>query len=492
MIGNRKTKLQPRGIQKNHIFRGVDEKLKELIYSFSDVLVYYDPDVDGCIAGMLVCKFLAKHGIKFQWYINSNRSHDWSIPVEKLKEREIIAVDFIVYAEKVRELSLAGCKFVSMDHHNNRDEYIEYIGSEGNRCLVINNQYPFEEESSRYLSGAGVVFETLIQIDPEFDTEDNRALVGITLLSDVRDIENPYAEDYLYRLYSHKYKGYIKYLIDSTMGEIDYGFGLPKMDRNYVDYKFSPAINAMLRFDRQDEVVPFFLGQGNLDLTCRDEQKALVKNISETIKVVDFSNLRVCYFNEKDFLNYQDVLSSFVGLTASRYLDGVHSVICYMIAENEAGGKSIKRASLRGNINGLDYRNGLLSLGEFKCLGHASAFGIKDITPSKELFKKCNRVCAEIEKQSGWKRDIREVVNMSFFVNNNAYKIAEDNMYKLAQNQTYIRYVGTDIKRKHSGANYAEYLVNGIPVKCFDLKLTFEEGLIMPILDRGLLTFVLE
>lgn len=489
MLSPRKVKLTPRGKIKNHIFKGVDDSLKDLIHSFRDVIVYFDPDVDGCIAGVLVCKYLAKHGIKYSYYINSNRSHDWSLSTEEVSGRDIIAVDFIITIDKIIELCDAGVNIVSMDHHHNREEFINYLSDYDTRGIVINNQYPFEDEDSRYLSGAGVVFETLIQLDPEFDTEENRALVGITLLSDIRDIENPLAEGYLYNTYSCKYKGYMKYLIDNTMGEIDYGFGLPKMDRNYVDYKFSPAINAMLRFNREDEVVDFLLGRGNLDLNCREQQKNLVKEMVKVIKPVEFSKLRVCYFNEGDFLEYQDVLSSFVGLVASKHLNGIQSVICYMIAEGEEG-KFIKRASFRGNINGLNYREGLLK--KFTCLGHSSAFGIKGMIPSKALFKECNKICSNIEVNSNWSRKVIEVVNMSLFVNKNAYEVAEDNIYCLTQNRTYIKYTGNNIERKRSGANYAEYLVNGIPVKCFDPKITFEDGLILPILDRGLLTFYLE
>lgn len=484
-----RVKIKSRDAKKNHKFKGVG-KAKELIHSFSDAVVYFDPDVDGCVAGVLACKYLAKHGIKYSWYINSNRSHDWSIPIGKAKGKNFVAVDFIITAEKVKELCDAGCNVVSMDHHINREEFIEYKSNSGTEGVVINNQYPFEDADSRYLSGAGVVFESLIQMDPEFDTIENRALVGITLLSDVRDIENPLAEGYLYILYTHKYRGYIKYLIDGTMGEKDYGFGVPRMDRQYVDYKFSPAINAMLRFNRQDEVVNFFLGKGNLDLECREEQKTLVRELVKGIKPVKYDKLIVCYFSEENYIKYADILSSFVGLTASRYLDGERSVICYMISKTKEGKKFVKRASFRGNINGLDYRN--LLRGKFLCLGHSSAFGIKQIKPSKKLFEECNQLCKSLEEKSGWHRQVREVNNMSLFVNKNASSIAEDNMYKLTQNKVYIRYTGSNIQTKRSGANFVEYSVNGIPVLSFDKEIDFNTGLIVPILDRGLLTFVLE
>ena len=489
MLKKQKVKIKKRGIKKYHNFRGVDSNLKEFIHSFRDPIVYFDPDVDGCIAGLFMCKLLNMLGKHFDWYINSHRSHDWSIPVEKLKGRDVLAVDFIITADKIQELVDSGCNIVSIDHHTNGNTFIEYSNN-GAKGLVINNQYSFEDEDARYLSGAGVVFESIVSMFPGFDTKLNRALVGITLLSDVRDIENPLAEYYLSELYTHKYEGYIKYLIDSTMGGIDYGFGLPRMDRDYVDYKFSPAINACLRFNKQEEVVNFFLGKQPLDTKYRDAQKDLVREILSKLQVIELSNVRVCYFYEKDFLKYGDILSSFVGLVASKKLDGVHSAICYMIGEKPTGSLVVRRASFRGNINGLDYQRVLSCL--FRCLGHKSAFGIKDIVPCKKTFVKANRLCKGIEENSNYTKKVIKVVNMSLFVNKGAYEIAEDNLYALSQNKVHIDYVGKNILRKRSGANYAEYLVDGIPVKCFDLKLNFDNGLILPTLDRGLLTFYLE
>lgn len=491
MLKKQKVVLSARGVKKYHTFSGVNKDLRNLISSMRNVIVYFDPDVDGCISGLLVCKHLSKLGINFEWYINSNRSHDWTLDIEKIRGRDIIAVDFLISRDKIEELCNAGCNIVSMDHHNCGSEFIEYSVN-GKRGVVINNQYPFEEDDGKYLSGAGVVFESLVAIDPSFDTLANRVLVGITLLSDIRDIENPLAENYLYDLYSHKYEGYIKYLIMSTIGERDYGFGLPKMDRNYVDFKFSPAVNACLRFNRQDEVVNFFLGKGKLNLEYRDKQQDLVHEVMGSMKTVDFPHLRVCYFNEEDFMDkdYMEVLSSFVGLIASRCLDDGHSAICYMIAKGLSGKPYVKRASFRGKVNGLDYQSALSKL--FLCVGHKPAFGIKGMKPSKALFEKASELCGYVEANSDYKRSIIDVNNLSLFVNGSAYQVAEDNLYKLSQNKVMIRYTGSAIENKRSGANYKEYSVNGIPVLSFNLKKDFSNGLIMPMLERGLLTFYLE
>lgn len=489
-----KSTLTERGMVKNHQFQGVNiaARIFGNVPQSEEWLVYFDPDVDGVVAGYLVCKFLKKHNRKFSWYINSNRAHGWFLSLDSVKGRNIFAVDFIIEDFVLEQLCNKGCRVISMDHHLNGNNLIYNISPTG-EGVIINNQYYDEEDSGRYLSGAGVVFESLIQFDPTFDEEINRNLVAITLLSDIRNIENPYAERYLYKLYTAKYVGLIKYLIDSTMGEKDYGFGIPRMDRNYVDFKFSPALNSMFRFNQQDAVVEFFLGMSRLDLGYRESQKELVEEIKNKIKMIEMSSLRVCYFHEQDFSEYADILDNFVGLTASKYLDGEHSVICYLIGKNQKDESLyVKRASFRGRINGLNYNTELTENDLFKCCGHESAFGIRSLVPTKKTFVRANRICSNIEQTSSYRRKIITVTNMSVFVSQNAYEIAEDNMYKLSQNQVRVRYVGNGIQVRRSSKRSIEYLLDGIPVLCFDPQVVIGEGLITPILERGMLSFYLE
>lgn len=483
----RSFKMSPRGEKKVHSFTGVDNKFKRVLLSMNNPIVHFDPDVDGVIAGVLVCRFLAKHGIPYRWYINSNRSHDWQLPVESVAGCDIIAVDFIMDRLLVQSLCDTGCNVVSMDHHvNNLKEGFHYVSKYCTDGYIINNQHYLDDRDSRYLSGAGVVFETLVQVDPEMDTRENRALVGITLLSDIREIENPLAEGYLYDLYTHPYRGYIKYLIDATMGEHDYGFGVPRMDRNFVDFKFSPALNSCFRFNEEEQVVNFMLGKGMIDLGYHKKQKELVEEIQNTCRLIDLPHIRVCFFDERNFLFQQDVLSNFVGLVASKNLDGVRSVICYMLSQDKNKVKSIKRASFRGNLNGSDYQGSLMHL--FQCLGHKSAFGIKGLRPDKRIFIEVNSVCGQLEASENYQKTVINVQNLALF---KAGKIAEDNMYKLRQNQVYLRYTGKSFHRRRSGAKYAEYSVNGVPVLSFEGKAP-NEGLILPMLERGIVNFYLE
>lgn len=495
MIGiGREKRYSVETAKKYHKFRGSENLLNRVMEMEEPILVYFDPDVDGVFAGFLVCRWLSKLGKSFKWYINTNREHGWTLDYNRVSGVDVIAVDFIVEPWRVVELTDAGCNIISMDHHVNSQDFIEVESDYGTYGVVINNQYPFEEEDSRYLSGAGVVFESICSVDKSFDTIENRALVAITLLSDIRDIENPLARGYLKDLYNFKYTGYIKYLIENTIGEIDYGFGVPRMDRNYVDYKFSPAINSCLRFNREDMVVKFILGSGYIDLGYHKLQKELVEIIQQNIKVVNFSNLRICYFEKRKIdKKYYDVLSSFVGLVASKYLDGVHSCICYMIDYMVDGDKKVpfvRRASFRGNINGLNYLKSLSKI--IHGVGHGSAFGIKELIPSKKLFSKANDICIEVEENSNYVKDVTSVVNLGMFVSRKGFEYGEYNMYCLTQNKKYVKYNGSRIIKKRTGAKYNEYEVDGIVVKCFDEKVNFDNGLILPINERGNLCMYLE
>lgn len=472
-------------------FQGI-EKAREIVSKFGDnVLVYFDPDVDGMIAGYLACKFLQSIGKRFQWYVNTNREHNWHLDTSNLRGWSILAVDFLIPKDTMHKIVQSGCNIISMDHHVNNPNLIWYKSKicEG---IIINNQYEKEPEEFRFLSGAGVVFNTLIKLNPSLDTEENRALVGLTLLSDVCDIENPIAKEYLKTLYNCKYKGYIKYLIDGVMGEKDYGFGIPRLDRNFVDFTFSPAINSCLRFNQEEMVVQFFLGMCKLDLTCHQRQKELVSKISEIATVREFSHLRVVFFKDWELGQKMsiDLLSNFVGLVASRFLNGKKSVICYVISKNSDGTPYVGRASFRGAIGSVNYLNSLKKF--INGVGHQPAFGIIGLLPTRDLFESINEACMDAENGQTNSKKITPVSNLSIFASRMGKAYADYNMYCLSQHRKYLRYIGKGAEIKVKTNNYIEYSVDGICVKCFDSTLNFNNGLILPIMERGYIYYYLQ
>ncbi|MGV3076310.1 DHH family phosphoesterase [Clostridium baratii] len=473
---------------KFHKFRGSEyiEDFFENRFKGSNVLVYFDPDVDGLVAGMFACKSLSMRGIPFSWYINSNREHGFSLPIDKVKGMSIFCVDFHMSFEEIKRLVDAGCNVLSIDHHDNKENFIEYSAN-GKKGIVINNQYDFEEESGRYQSGAGVVFESLLPyFGDEFNTRENRALVGLTLLTDIRNIENINARLYLQELYTHPYKGYIGYLLDNTLGDVDYSFGVPRLDRNYVDFSFSPIINSCLRFNRQDEVVEFMLGSGLISKKFHTIQKELVANLYENSRVIQFSNLNVVIVDVAKFrgMEYDDMLSNFIGLLASKYLDSKRSAIAYIV-----DGKKVGRASFRGRVNGLDYLNKLVKYVDG--VGHGPAFGIKNLKPSKKLFTAINEECKLLEEGTDFSVEYVKTGNLSMMANTRAYDMGIDNIYCLSQNRKYILYTGKNVKERRNGAKYKEYSIDGVSVLSFDVNLDPCKDLILPIIERGVLCFYL-
>ena len=200
-------------------------------------------------------------GLNYSYYVNENRYHGFAIPVEKLKGYLVISSDFTIQKNEVENLVNNDIVLLSTDHHECQNEFIDVKG-ETAEGIVINNQYPFEPEEDRYLSGAGVFYELICSLYPEFKSNEREALVGITLLSDIREIENNKARAYLKKTYtSDTETGYANYLVTSVI-ENDYGFGLPKLDRNFIDFNLSPYINSLLRFNQKDRAVEFILGRG--------------------------------------------------------------------------------------------------------------------------------------------------------------------------------------------------------------------------------------
>ena len=215
------------------------------------------------------------------------------------------------------------------------------------------------------------------------------------------------------------------------MGDKDWGFGVPRLDRKYVEFKFSPAVNACLRFNKETDVVKFFLCTAKLDLTYREEQKKLIKKMLKIVEVREFERLRVVFLNDwdKSVSYYSDVLSNFIGLIASRYLDGKKSVLAYLISKDVYGKRYVKRASFRGHINGADYLKE--SKGIIDGIGHQSAFGILNLKPSKQLFEKVNIACKKAEEGYINGNTIIPVTNLAIFADRKGRRCAEHNMYCL-------------------------------------------------------------
>lgn len=498
------------------------DKFKEILEQNKDkqILLYGDPDCDGLISLLLMCRFCDMLGLKYSYYVNNKRSHGFEIPMSSLRSMLVIAADFTITEKQMQNLVDHDITVLSTDHHEVQSTFIDCTGVNGCRGIVINNQYPFEPKEDRYLSGAGVFYELICQLYPNFESKENKALVGITLLSDIREIENQKAKGYLRCLYSiDTNSGYAKYLIDELVPVKDGGFGVPKLDRNFIDFTLSPRINALLRADMTNTAVQFILGYGLGTADARQLQRDLIATMKERAQICDFPHCTFIVVNASDFTDFNVDVTGYIGLLCSNVKDGNGSKSTLgVVVENGI----VTRASFRGRYDDVHYRSGFISL-DINAQGHPNAFGIKDFRPENDTWFQIDDVVAELEENHKATHKVIKAPSLAFILVQQGAEIATNNCYVRDMYRTYIKYTGNNAKlvrktyktEELSSADYAtgvkpdvvsngvnykyvrdasgepvvkymEYLVDGRPVKSFGVAL--EDGLILPILERGYIT----
>ena len=436
--------------------------------------------MDGLFSGYIACKFAT--GVlkkEFQYFINTRREHGFKLPLSSLRGYLMIAVDFDIDRKTAQGLVDNDCAFVSLDHHAIKDDLV-HVKSATAEGVIINNQYYFEPEENRYNSGAGITYEGLCEMYPDFESQELEAIVGITLLSDARPIENERARKYLTKTYKQDCsKGYFKYLLENT-NRSNYGFGVPRFDRNYIDFTFSPCINSLLRFGMEEETINFILGKGLCDVDTKKRQQELLKKMSERASILRLSSLTVAAVNKNDFLDIGDIqLEPFIGALCSQIKNKGGNAIAFVIDNGK-----ITRASFRGKYDGVHYDLGFINMG-IDARGHKNAFGIVNFQPTAQTWQEINDLCEQLDEGHEITSKIIETSNIATVLNTRGYNIATENCYVRDEFRTYLHYTGKNIVLGRESGKYIEYLVDGRRIKCFDKELTVSNSLILPMLEKG-------
>ena len=496
------------------------DKFKDLFLKYKDrpILLYGDPDVDGLISLLLMTKFCDMFSLPYKYIVNEHRFHGFAVNPIDYKGYMIIASDFTITRKELSSIIDNNIVLLSTDHHECESDFIYEESSSGGVGLVINNQYPFESEDNRYLSGAGVFYELICSLFPEFKSDVRDALVGITLLSDIRPTEGSLAHKYLKKTFSIKPETpYINYLIKNTLNN-DFGFGVPKLDRNFIDYTLNPTINALLRFNKTDDAVAFILGLGlNKDFNARSNQATLLESIREKSYILDMPSVSILAVDTSSFsIDPSIELSDFIGLFCSDYKDktGGKSTLGFTL-ENGV----VTRASFRGRFDDIHYLAGFRHI-ELDANGHRNAFGIKNFVPTQDTWIQINDLISELESNHERTITIYETSNLAFSLNKTGNKLATENCYVRDYFRSYYKYKGSNAKviketykmeklstldiangvipevtskgcgykyLRDSNGNkipkYIEYLIDGRRVKSFGVSVY--DGLILPILERG-------
>lgn len=454
-------------------------------------------------------------GLKYTYYVNDNRYHGFTLDLEQLRGHLVVAADFTITQAEAQAIVDSDICLLSTDHHECQRDFID-VHSETAEGIVINNQYPFEPEDNRYQSGAGVFYELACEIFPEFADRTRDALVGVTLLSDMRPIENEKARRYLKKTYSmNPEEGYIYYLISSCLDN-DFGFGVPKFDRSFIDFTLSPTINALLRANKKDEAIKFILGRGLQSHSSRDFQKMLLREMNAEVEVMPLANYTILRLDSYKFEKFGVKIAGYIGLLCNDYKDKHENVsVVGIVVDN---GRII-RASFRGKYDDIHYKTGFRNLG-INAEGHAVAFGIQDFYPDAQTWQDIDDLVGDLELSHHQTAKVVESSNLATILVRQGLNIATENCYVRDMYRTYIKYTGKNarvIRETYqteemtleelragirpdvvkSGINYKyirdklgnpipkyrEYNVDGRTVKSFGVDIY--SGLILPILEKG-------
>lgn len=476
-----------------YVPRGVRE-LAGILQYLKNLVIYYDPDIDGAVTGELLRRFFVAYGVDFKVHINENRQHGMKLPDSVLSGivgSTIFLVDAGIPLSEMKRLTAMGISIINIDHHHidHKDLIFFQDDKTGAYGLMINNQYPFEPEEQRFLSGAGVMFHVLNAMHPNFCGKDEEALVGITLLSDMRQLESDPAREFLHTTFTHKSQQ-MDYLMARTRNERNYTFGVQTFDRNFIDYTFSPKINALFRLNMGSEAINLFSGTFRLDNSDLDVyrkiQNSMKEAIIESAKGFDLDALTYKYVPSSLQMPYKYDMTNFIGYACSAVANkGRTSFMAVM--ENGR----VKRGSVRGKCDDVDYLSIFRSFG-FEAEGHHNAFGVISVDISKVDLNALN---AEIKKaEAGY--DERKylgrlvpVGNLQFFINSPSVKIAELNNYLRDSKRFYIDYISTDhqviITEKGKSGKAREFHIDGVKVMCFEADLELKDALILPVLENN-------
>lgn len=486
----------------------------EILSRAEKILVYYDPDVDGLIAGHFVVNLLKMYRKPYIYYINENRKHGMLLSDDQLKTLvgfTMIAVDFSIPEEVLKKMTGYGIDVVNIDHHSITGDVLQKGTNieTGRSYVAINNQYSFEPEEWRFLSGAGMVYYVFNTLFPEWGAkEQNKALIGITLLSDARVIENQRAYELLKLTYNWRDE-FSKYLIDiAKYGAGDYQFGVQRyLDRNFIDFTLCPRLNALFRLNLGDVAVKLFEREEadlralnnclqlpadnkvvNLTYVVK-KSKAVQTALTTRLKQVEYPNVLIGYLNIEDI---QDIISpefdigNFVGLTAGQLVDKRKKTMLLFLQ----GKEGVIRGSLRGKLDEVNYLSLCRSFG-ITCAGHTTAFGILkcDITDFTALSE---AVGIEEHKHSLHNGQIIEVENFADYVTRDK-ETPDYNQYVREGYRRYYKYTGNAYfeTMRRDATNYVVYDIEGVTVKCFDKTLTPSNGLILPVMNNGYVEYIL-
>jgi single-stranded-DNA-specific exonuclease len=225
------------------------DKIVNAINNQLNIGIYADIDTDGVTAAVIMYKYLLNFDIKPHiLYHQRNKGH--GIIVENVpKDLDLlIIVDSSSNSAKECKILSEHMDIVILDHHDfeRKNPY----------AIIVNPQY--NDYSNKYLSGAGVVYQTCCAIDEEMLTtyaEEYIDLCAVGLIGDVMDVTNLETRSLIHKgllkIHNDCNKNLMAILKSSKK---DY-----KPNATTIGFYLVPFINAIIRLGKIESIIEILI-----------------------------------------------------------------------------------------------------------------------------------------------------------------------------------------------------------------------------------------
>ena len=354
--------------------------LQEIVSKNASVLVYGDYDVDGLMCAKGASEALRNLGCtKVEIFNYVSRTHNLDRHfvykcVQEKFEYAIICDTASSELDALKQLSAVGIKVVVLDHHNTKCRYQDYPEN----CSVINTileNRSLKQDKFAFSAGA-LVWSVFHKFSKERFNKEFPYLAMYALISLYADCMDMYNE------LNRSVYWYVNELSSAEMSKastvLRFMNEYTVFGRRFIDFWFSPRINACFRSENFDLLNALFFKENDNETMSRlveqisevyEIYRELIKTISDSLEITELQKFTVCDLNQ--LTSEYDInklkLYNYTGLIANKLSDKYNKPAIVTCSVD-----SMYKGSFRDRV-GNDY----LSVFQQICdaNGHKSAFG---------------------------------------------------------------------------------------------------------------------
>jgi single-stranded-DNA-specific exonuclease len=363
------------------------EKIVNAINNNLSIGIYADIDTDGVTSATIMYKYLKHYDINPTiLYHQRNKNHGVIISNVPKDLDLLIIVDSSSNSAKECSVLSKNMDIIVLDHHDfeRKNPY----------AIIVNPQY--NDYPNKFLSGAGVVYQTCRAIDEEmlqFYADNYIDICAVGLIGDVMNVISPETRALIY-------KGLLKIHNNCDKNILAILKNLKKEykpNATTIGFYLVPFINAIIRLGKIEDVLEILTTDDEKRLkelikSCsgmNDKRKTLQSDIADKIdNIIDLTHKIIIV--DVTELDSPKTLNGLIANTIAQKYQKPTIVVSLDTDTNLLNGSG------RNYGNEFDFKEILVQIGLFESVGgHSGAFGVEFKPENLNLI--LNKVDTELE-----------------------------------------------------------------------------------------------